>query len=374
VWGSDPGDYGQPDRGSVVSRRKSIEQLDDSRPASRQAQHFLARAKAFGAGGFPKVAAAFEAASQDGILNLESFTKVAMDLALCKSFHESRKVFRLFADVECGHELRVKVSDIVERVRDVLSPERKAIVRDTWRRLDPEDCGQVEMGTILAIFDARRLPRVIRGELDAVEAEREFVEALGASDMMSNIQRDHLALNEAAAGRRPPPIGSRSAPMESAAGKPGAMSRRHERDYQMEIAARRPDVNLSKRVSLAEFEAYYAMRSMSIEDDAIFESTVRGPWMAKKLHEEAMAPRMATQLKHKEKVAASFRILAVFEDGSRRMVRLRDDTGLEEAAQGAGGMHCNQMWTWGPKVKKEVIHRLEAQGHHGIVSVRIQPS
>lgn len=379
-----------------VCTSENLANLDEWRLLSWQVQHVAARAKGKGAKSLPKLRAVFEAVATQGALSADAFTKVAMETGLCKSFHESRCAFRLFAGIPseaagaganaCVGTLSVDV--LMEKLFGSMSPERTAVVREVWRRFDREDRGLVEMRDLLAAFDPRRLPYVRYGEIDHVEALRVFIQALGADDSMVSERENvvmtklqDLAHNEVSAGRRPPLTGGRRSPLETAAGKPSGgpgrpsipESRRFEKDAELELAARRPEVNQSKLVSLAEFEAYYNSISIVTQTDSVFDSIVRSPWESANVHREALAPRMLEKSKPKERIPAAYRVVAFFEDGSRRMLCLQDDTGLQEVCQGAGGTHCNQLWTWGPKVKQEVMRRLEAEGHRGIVSVGINP-
>merc|ERR1712037_736596 len=118
----------------------------------------------------------------------------------------------------------------------------------------------------------------------------------------------------------------------------------------------------------AGFEAYYAAISTATYDDEMFRRIVCDPWTGRESHEEAQAMRGRTDMPQAVKKPASFKVLAIFQDGSRRVEVLRDDEGLQELVQGASGVHSGQIWAWGPKVQAEVIRRLEAQGIRGIRS------
>lgn len=357
--------------------------LDEFRLLSWQVQHVLARARGRGARGLRKLDEAFQAASKQGSLDFDSFTKVAMATGLCRSLFECRCAFRLFAGAadstgSAAQTLNsnLQVSVLIRKLHDSLSPERAAIVDEIWRRSDPEDSGEVEMRDLLAVFDARRLNRVLGGEVEAVEAEREFFEAMGAfSTVLPDLEKECFALNEAAARRRGQPTGGQSSPLESAAGKPTGQAIRSQHDCQIELSARKPEVNLSHRVSATDFAAYYTCVSLATPDhDVLFKQIVQSPWMSMKVHHAAIAARSSVHCKGKGARHSSLPVMAMFEDGFRRMLQLLDDTGLQEASQGASGQHCNQMWTWGPNVRKEVVRRLEALGHHGIVSVKLTPA
>lgn len=363
---------------------------DDFRMLTSQVQRFLARARGRGVRGIPKVLEAFESVSINGLLDLTAFTKIAMDLGLCRSCFECRCAYRFFAEhpertlrgVPLVSSGLLPYDFFLMKFREPLPAKRAAIIRDVWCRFDPEDTGAVEMRDLMAVFDARYLPYVKNGEVNIDEAVREFVEAFDASGSLIPVpEKASFALSEAVARRRPQLTGGRSTPLESAAGRPSnpdrpsiPESRRAEGDYLRELSARRPEVDLSKRISAQDFEAYYACISMAIQDDMAFAEVARGPWTAAKIHEEAMLLRHRHERRRqKEHVPASFRILAIFKDGSRKILPFRNDIDLQEVTQAASGIHCNQMWTWGPNVQEEVKKRLEADGYHGISFVRLAP-
>lgn len=263
------------------------------------------------------------------------------------------------------------------------------IVREVWKLLDPEGRGYIEVSRLVAAFDPRQLPAVQYDGVTIDMARREYLEGLGACRFTVDCKRDAFALEEAAEGRRPLPVGApgpdvrvprymrqgAGAALGAPAGKPGpscGVPRTHG-DFSEEVQMRSPRVLMGSRISAARFENFYTALSHGIINDRIFEKTLRDPWTTRQLHEESMAAR--TEGGSKKKVAPKaphFRISATFEDGSRRVVLLSNVDGISEAI-GHAGVHCSQMWTWGPGIKMEIIRRLEAEGVSGVCQVKPIP-
>jgi len=132
-------------------------------------------------------------------------------------------------------------------------------------------------------------------------------------------------------------------------------------------------VQSSTRITIGQWEDFYTALSHGIVDDRIFEKTLREPWIAQQAHEEALAPRWESNPKVKiTPKAPPFRIAATFEDGSQRVVPLNNIDFLSDAI-GHAGVHCSQVWTWGPGIKAEVIRRLEEEGTRGVVQIKPIP-
>merc|ERR1719359_703741 len=107
-------------------------------------------------------------------------------------------------------------------------------------------------------------------------------------------------------------------------------------------------------------------------DDVLFEQTLRDPWKSHQIHAESLVPRWGLSPRKKDIKVPQYRMSATFEDGSQRVVLLRNIDGISDAI-GHAGVHCSQMWTWGPGVKAEIIRRLEAEGIHGVCQVKPIP-
>lgn len=365
--------------------------IEHIKNARNQCKHFLARVHGRGPHGFPAVAAVFREASADGIIDNHEFGKVCMAEGLCRTFHECRCVFRLYSLLApgpnaCGdvldiHGRTMNIEGFLDALHGKMSPDRLSVVQEVWRGLDPEGRGEITSGHLFAKYDERRLPSVKYGVVECVEARRELVEAFCASgqEPFENVDLDKadFSLTEARTGRRGKPIGLLGSNVYTPAGKPGSfhVSRAHS-DLVRERAALAPAIDLHKRVTAQDFEDYYSLISDATADDELFFRIARDPWTGPEARKEATAFRVQLdRSKYTDaKPPACFRVVAFFKDGSQRPVILRDDDGLQELAHGGGGVHCNQMWTWGSGVKREVIQRLERQGISGIQTVRLAPN
>mmetsp|Transcript_66842 Transcript_66842/g.116224 ORF Transcript_66842/g.116224 Transcript_66842/m.116224 type:complete len:581 (-) Transcript_66842:96-1838(-) len=393
VYGRDM-DFSTGDAKLESGNRDFVEEdpnVDHMRLLRNQAKHFLARVHGRGPHGFPEVAAFFRAAAVDGVIGQETFGKVCMAEGLVRTFFESRNVFRLYSRLAPGPDASGDVLEEEDRTMDIegflielrgkLSPERLSVVQEVWRRLDPECQGEIESGHLFANYDERRLPSVKYGVVECVEARRELVEAFGASGQeyfpSVDLDKADFSMTEALQGRRNKPIGLLGSNIHAPAGKPRCplIKRRHA-DIVHERAEQAPAIDLHKPITADDFEAYYALISGATFDDELFFRIARDPWTGLQAHNEATALRVHLERSKftDSKPASCFRVVAIFKDGSQRPVILRDDEGIQEAAYGGGGVHCNQFWSWGAGAKKEVIKRLEQQGISGIQTVRLAPS
>lgn len=341
---------------------------------SRYLRQFVSRARGRGAHRLPCLEASLRAASRrgDGCLDQAEFEQVTLAEGLCRCNFDCRNVFTHFAAGQ-GFAL---VSDIMLAARGVLSHVRAAAVQDVWEQLDLQGVGSAFVEDLLAAFDARRLPDVRFGRLDAEGACREFLEGLGVSSCVAADRSADFNLEEAAAGRRPRPTGTMGGgPLLAPAGRPGGArggSVRNSGDAYNELAARPPAVAPGLKVSKETFEAYYASVSAGIADDNIFEHTVRDAWMGAQVHEAANTARSSLQVVKHGRNPACIRVYGTMQDGSRRVLSLRNDWGLESIS-GAAGTGNGQIWTWGSKVKAEILRRFQAEGLEGIQSVSLNP-
>jgi len=118
-------------------------------------------------------------------------------------------------------------------------------------------------------------------------------------------------------------------------------------------------------------EDYYKMLSLSIPDDNIFERMLREPWRAQEVHELSQTARSLLRGEARpEAPPAAVRVVATLEDGSKRVLVLRDDSEIAKGSGRAGADH-GQMWTWGKEVQPEVVRRLEKEGIRSIRNVRL---
>mmetsp|Transcript_76009 Transcript_76009/g.150311 ORF Transcript_76009/g.150311 Transcript_76009/m.150311 type:complete len:459 (-) Transcript_76009:70-1446(-) len=338
-------------------------------------ERFLARFRGHGAAGTPRLVATFRAvAGNSEVLDEASFTEVALREGLCRSRTECSYTFRHFA--HAGGSV-LHLSALLEAARGKLSAQRAAMVRDQWRQLDRHGLGFVEARRLLALFDPRRLPAVQYHEVEVETANREFFEGLGLS-MSPGLDRVTLtAVEEAAMRRRPVPNGPhvRGGSLRIPAGKPTGqhceLGVRSWGDVLQEMEARPPPVDPNAQVTADAFEDYYKMLSLSIPDDDIFERTLREPWHAQEAHEMSMTARSLLQGEARPEAPPSgTRVVATLEDGSKRVLVLRDDLDIAKGSGRAGADH-GQMWTWGREVQPEVVRRLEKQGVRGIREVRL---
>jgi len=338
-------------------------------------ERFFARFRTHGAAGLPRLAATFRAvAGNSETLDEVSFTEVALREGLCRSRTECSYVFRHFAQSGGGF---LHLSALLVAARGKLSADRAAAVRDQWIQLDVHGLGFVEARRLMALFDPRRLPAVQYHEVEVETAQREFFEGLGLS-MSPGLDRVTLtAVEEAAVRRRPVPNGPhvQGGSLRVPAGKPTGQHCRLGTgswgDVLHEMEARPPPVDPDAQVTVEAFEDYYKMLSLSIPDDNIFERMLREPWRAQEVHELSQTARSLLRGEARpEAPPAAVRVVATLEDGSKRVLVLRDDSEIAKGSGRAGADH-GQMWTWGKEVQPEVVRRLEKEGIRSIRNVRL---
>lgn len=349
---------------------------------------FMLCARRLGARGLPRLGQALKAAAaSDGTLDEQSFQQIAMAEGLCRFFEGCNRIFGHFKLLGNGI---VHVDTLMKCARGIMESHRLEAVREVWNSvLDPHGRGFVEVASLVAAFDPRRLPAVQYDGLSLDMARREYLEGLGACRFTVACKNDAFALDEAAAGRRALPVGAPAPDVRidhrmrgqgggavfAQAGKAGLLSEvfRGHGDMQEEVQSRPTRVLMDARISAMQFEDYYTALSHGITNDRIFDKTLRDPWTGQQVHDHVMAH--AWNIGPNRKAAPKppqFRISATFADGSRRVVPLSNIDGLSEA-MGHAGVHCSQMWTWGPGIKEEVVRRLEAEGVSGVVQVKPIP-
>jgi hypothetical protein len=270
-------------------------------------------------------------------------------------------------------------------------------VREVWRRLDPEGQGYVKVEHFMSAFNARLLPAVRYDGVSIDTARREYLEGLGVCSFTVESKDAAFALEEASECRRPMPVGAPApdvrvprharnqgagAALVASAGKEGlsepsrgirkqAVPRSHG-DFLNEMMTRPSRVLLNSVITATQFEDYYTALSHGMTDDGLFEQTLRDPWRTQERHHASVVGRFDLSPRKKETKQPLFRISANFKDGSQRVVNLQNVDGISELL-GHAGVHCSQIWTWGPEVKAEIIRRLEAEGVPGVIQIKPHP-
>jgi len=344
----------------------------------RYVRQFISGVRRLGSRGLPRILQAFQDASNsDGILDEAGFTKVALAEGFCREYTATARVFKHFQVAGCG---TVRVDALMTAARGVLQGSRLQVVRDVWNRLDPNGHGFIEVCALMAKFDPRRLPAAIYDGVSLDTLRREFLEGLGVSNRTIMTRDETFSLEEAEARRRPAPNGHPGGgPLVAPAGKPGESCSfpRDRGDFIQELKSRPPIAHPDVLVSARSFEEYYAALSSGMVDDRIFEKTVRDPWEAQQVHEDAMLPRCDIYAKKKKNpIKPQLRVITKFKDGSQRVVLFSNVDGMSDVI-GHGGVNCNQIWSWGqskPDFQAELIRRLEEEGLRDVVYARVIPA
>jgi len=299
---------------------------------------FLSRARGGGAHRMPKLLRDLEEAARSDVLSQPEFTNFALAEGLCRCFYECG---RLFQHLSNGNGV-LPLDHLAALMRGELEPERNAIVEEVWRSLDPAGRGFVEVPELLRRFDVRRLPDVRFGREEVQEAQLKLLEGLGV-----HVDRTHQAH------------------LRRAAGVP---CRRTNPEPQQRAAGNAVEEQI---VSWDDWKAYFSTLSVGIMDDEVFAKTLREPLRTYQVYGQLQSQRLITQPVGRSN-HCNLRVLGTFQDGSRKLLTLRDDSGLEHLAARAG---CGdgQFWTWGPNVKQEVLRRLQAEGHPNLQTVTLRP-
>lgn len=317
-----------------------------------------------------------QAASQgqrgDEQLTKEDFTKISMAEGLCRCFHECDRLFSHFVSQGVS-STTVAVHDLVWLVRGNLPPHRATIVKDVWDQIDSHQRGSVTVGELLQNYDLQRAPDVRLGRQDFEGACRKLLEGLGVSQSILLDRSAEFALEESAVRRRGRPVGDPrgGGPVLAPAGTTCQLSRLRG-DAPRELAARGSAHDESALVSWEAWETHFTSVSVGIREDDAFEKMLREPLMTYKLHGRAQAERVMLAPGFKKTRSCDIRLLGHFEDGSRRVLALPDDDGLESLEKRAGTSD-GMFWTSGPKVHDEIVRRLQATGHTGLQSVQLKP-
>eukprot|EP00930_Biecheleria_cincta_P019604 TRINITY_DN14917_c0_g1_i1.p1 TRINITY_DN14917_c0_g1~~TRINITY_DN14917_c0_g1_i1.p1 ORF type:complete len:468 (+),score=63.21 TRINITY_DN14917_c0_g1_i1:161-1564(+) len=317
-----------------------------------------------------------QAASQgrpgDEQLTKEDFTKISIAEGLCRFFHECDRLFLHFASQGVS-STTVAVNALVRLVRGNLPPHRATIVKEVWDQLDLHQRGSITVGELLQNYDLQRVPDVRFGREDFEGASRKFLEGLGVSQSVLLDRCAEFTLEESAARRRGRPVGDPrgGGPVSAPAGTTCQLSRLRG-DAPRELAARTPAHDVNALVSWEGWEAHFTSVSVGIREDETFEKILREPLMTYKVYGRAQAERLVTAPGSNKTKRCEIRLLGHFEDGSRRVLSLPDDDGLESLEKRAGTSD-GMFWNSGPKVHDEILRRLQAAGHSGLQRVQMKP-
>eukprot|EP00931_Biecheleriopsis_adriatica_P059790 TRINITY_DN35842_c0_g1_i1.p1 TRINITY_DN35842_c0_g1~~TRINITY_DN35842_c0_g1_i1.p1 ORF type:complete len:491 (+),score=75.43 TRINITY_DN35842_c0_g1_i1:140-1474(+) len=371
IYGHVPDESFEPEQRSRAQVRTEVNaELDDE--TSRFLRNFISRARGPGPHRLPGLIARMRQTASMGQpgaeeLSYADFHRFTMAEGLCRCNIEIETLFRHFS----GGGQSVRVEDLATLARGSLEPHRAAIVREVWNRLDPNGDGCVKVKDLLQEFDVQRLPDVRFGVEDVEGARRKLLEGLGVSMPSAHDRYAEFILEESAGRRRPRPVGAAGGgPVSAPAGTTVVMSRKRG-DATQEIAGRPPAHDMEALVYWADWEAYFTILSVGIMNDDTFEKILRDPLVVYQIHGRAQAGRLIMQPKPKER-PCEMRLLGHFEDGSKRVLILRNDDGLEHLS-GSAGTGDGQFWTWGPAVHAEVVRRFLAEGHVGLKSVELKP-
>ncbi|CAE7622448.1 STAR1 [Symbiodinium sp. CCMP2592] len=306
-------------------------------------------------------------ASGEEVLSHDTFRDVSLREGLCRGFHECQLLFGHFAQGRSA----VPVNDLAALVLGNLDAKRQQVVLEVWSKLDPEGLGKVPVWQLLRHFDVRRLPDVRFGREDVEGARQKLLEGLGVVQCRAADRAAEFDLEEAAARRRPAPIGlPGGGPVVAPAGRAGIRARDFE-DAKRELLSRGEAIDPEAVVSFEAWQAYFMAVSVGVLDDDVFALTLRDPLRTFEVHGKAHAQRLVMEVPEKHR-PCNLRLLGTFADGSRQALTLRDDSGLEHLS-GNAGCGDGQFWTWGPKVRDEIIRRFKAEGYEGLQTVSLRP-
>jgi len=364
--------YGGPPVPFTVGRKKETELPSEvSDEVFRFQRKFISRARGPGphrvAGLLQRLRLAGSGASGEEVLSPDTFRDVSLREGPCRGFHECQLLFGHFAQGRSA----VPVNDLAALVLGNLDAKRQQVVLEVWSKLDPEGLGKVPVWQLLRHFDVRRLPDVRFGREDVEGARQKLLEGLGVVQCRAADRAAEFDLEEAAARRRPAPIGlPGGGPVVAPAGRAGIRARDFE-DAKRELQSRGEAIDPEAVVSFEAWQAYFMAVSVGVLDDDVFALTLRDPLRTFEVHGKAHAQRLVMEVPEKHR-PCNLRLLGTFADGSRQALTLRDDSGLEHLS-GNAGCGDGQFWTWGPKVRDEIIRRFKAEGYEGLQTVSLRP-
>jgi Ca2+-binding EF-hand superfamily protein len=193
-------------------------------PQESLLEQFRTKLKGRGARGLIGLARQFKIMDDDrsGALSYPEFKKGLKDFRIDMTEDQARQLFSVFDPDRSGS---IDYEEFIHRVRGVLNDARRAVVHQAFNKLDRTGDGVVELEDLRGVYDASKHPDVRIGK-------RTEDEILG--DFLDTFEQHHSMF-----------VGTSA------------------RD---------------KRVTLGEFEEYYAHISASIDDDRYFELMVKTAW------------------------------------------------------------------------------------------------
>lgn len=193
-------------------------------PEDTLLEQFRTKLKGRGARGLIGLARQFKIIDDDGSgsLDFAEFKKALKDFRLEISEDQARQLFTAFDPDRSG---TIDYEEFLHRIRGVLNEPRRALVHQAFAKLDRTGDGVVQLEDLRGVYDASKHPDVKAGK----KTEDEIL-----GDFLDTFEQHHSLF-----------VGT---------------------------AAR------DKRVTLAEFEEYYAHISASIDDDRYFELMMKTAW------------------------------------------------------------------------------------------------
>jgi calcyphosin len=210
--------------------------------------------KARGANGISGLSRAFRRMDFDGSksLSYEEFSRALSESGLAISEPEKRRLF-VFFDRDRGGS--VDYNEFLVGIRGSLNDRRKKFVKMAFEKFDRDGNGVVDVQDIIGVYDASKHPDVISGRRTAGQILMEFIEGFDVGGEVDG------------------------------------------------------------KVTLSEFENYYANISASIDDDDYFELMIRNAW-----HISGGEGWCAN--------SSNRRVLVTDASGNQRVEEIRDDLGL----------------------------------------------
>jgi len=290
--------------------------------------------------------------NKDGGMHYNDFRRLLFQMGLTHREHEAECIFEYFSK---GNPQLLHVDDLLKELLPEMSPKRFTVVQQAWRALDPEGEGVISVVDLIRQMNARGNPEVEAGRKSVEAVRREILDYFGASNDII-FPNSEFILEEADYGRRRAPIGSLAVPLHTPAGRPsmakGAV-RRSVNDVNIEISTHPTKENHDIQITASDFEAYYTSLSLLIPDDDDFEAELRAMWRVQE--PGGLAPD-----------ASHHGFVVEHADGSRSLMKLRDNKDLENTG-GMAGFSTGVFWAMGPEVSAEVKRRLEKQSGKKIV-------
>jgi Ca2+-binding EF-hand superfamily protein len=153
-------------------------------------------------------------ANKDGLLSLDELRAAMADMSLYMSDTQAQSLYDLISDGKGS----ISADDFMHAILQRLPQSRRRVVLQAFQHLDKEATGVLEPHNMVAAMDASSHPMVLEGSRSADEMRREFLETFELGGTIDG------------------------------------------------------------KVTLREFETYYAQLSFLVEDDALFDAIVRSAW------------------------------------------------------------------------------------------------